>query len=123
MSLAGKIVRSLLVLQNHCIKRAFGPWSRAKLLNCVVIRDLRCSLTVTSEPSSENLSPPAITARDSTCAAEPDESIPAACPADSFTSRARITGVAASQSLAVLSQLAVRTCAPSGLKANHRTVP
>src|ERR1700730_7913777 len=117
------MVRAFPGLKNHLMKRAFGRSSCAKPFNCLVIIDLRCSSTVTSEPSSENLSPLATIESDSTCDAEPDDFIAPASPPDSRTSRARITGVAASQSLAVLSQLAVRIRAPSRLKANHRTVP
>src|ERR1700730_9069792 len=115
------MVRAFPGLKNHLMKRAFGRSSCAKPFNCLVIIDLRCSSTVTSEPSSDNLSPLTTIHTDSPCeAAEPDESIAAASPTDFFTSRARIIGVATSQRLTVLSQLAVRTRAPSRLKANHR---
>ena len=124
-SLAGKIVRSLPVLKNHRMKRALGPGSCAKSFNCFVSFDLCSSLTATSEPSSENSSPLAISESDSTCSAgelaiETEEPILAVSPRDSFSCRASSTGVAASQSLAVLSQLAVRIRAPSGLNAGPR---
>ncbi len=126
-SLAGKIVRSPPVLKNHRMKRELGRTSCAKSFNCFVSCDLRSSLTATSEPSSENWSPLAISESESTCSAlepaiETDEPVLAVLLPDSFTSRASSTGVAASQSFALLSQLAVRIRAPSGLNAPHRTV-
>src|SRR5260370_1099521 len=74
---------------------------------------------MTSEPSFENWSPLAISESDSTCRAgepaiESDAPLPALAPPDSFIHRASSAGVAASQSLAVLSQLAVTIVVATG---------
>ena len=119
-SLAGKIVRSLPVLKNHRMKRALGPTPCAKSFNCFASFDLCSSSTANSEPSSENSSPHAIAESDSTCCVgeltnEAEEPVLVVSACACFTYRASSTGVAASQSFAVLSQLAVRIRAPSGL--------
>src|SRR5262249_60902925 len=54
-------------------------------------------------------------------AIESDAVLPALTPPDSFIHRASSAGVAASHSLAVLSQLAVRIRAPSGLNTTSLT--
>jgi hypothetical protein len=70
--LTGKIVRSPPVLKNQRMKSELGRRSWAKSFNCCVSFDLLSSLTATSEPSSENLSPLPISESDSTCnAVEP----------------------------------------------------
>src|SRR5262249_55498216 len=79
------------------------------------------------EPSSEKWSPLAISESDSTCCAgelaiETEEPILAVSPSASFTCRASSTGVAASQSSAVLSQLTLRIRGPSGLDPAQGTV-
>src|SRR4029077_8039609 len=126
--LAGKTVRSPPVLINHRMKRAFESRPCIDSFNCFVSCDLRSSLTATSEPSFKNWSPLAISESDSTCdaadpAIETDEFVLAVLSPDFFTCRAKSVGVFASQSLAVLSQLAVRIHAPSGLNTADRTVP
>jgi len=90
------------------MKRALGPRPCAKSFNCFANSDPCSSLTATRELSSENSSPLAITESDSTCsvgepAIETEEPIVAVSPRAAFTWRANSTGVAASQSLAVLS--------------------
>src|SRR5215471_13176830 len=66
VSLAGKIVRSLPLLKSHRRRRASGRGLSAEAFSRLASSDLLALSTGTSEPSSENSSPPATAESDST---------------------------------------------------------